>query len=100
MQGKIELNRMKRGYFKVPIELLFVGLNSYELSVYVFMASCKVGFNPSARFMSKKLKISTGTVTKAIKSLIKKNIIEKIQQGELGKRSEYRFVPPTQWEIL
>jgi predicted transcriptional regulator len=99
MNGKSSLNKLKTNYFKIPFQIVNSGLTVVEFAVYIFMASCAEEFDPSVRVIAKKLKLSTGTITRGIKGLLNKNIIQCIDQGELGKRSRYKFLPPSVWEL-
>ncbi len=98
MKNKENLMRMKKDYLKIPNKILRMSLNSVETMLYVYLASCGVNFNPSLKTISKALRISLPTVQKHLKSLIKKNMIEKYHQGGTNNVNRYSFVEPGKWK--
>lgn len=98
MRNKNILNKLKRNYYKVPTKIHQMGLNSTSISLYYLLASFAEEFNPSIRFLQKKLDLSRPTVIKYLKILETKNIIRKYHQGGQNDLNKYEFVNPGEWK--
>ena len=97
MKGKIYLNNLRKGYFKVPFQIKSMGLNNKTLLVYFYLCSCSEEFNPSVRYLASELGISKVTVKECLEELVTKGIITLIKQGKRTKPNEYMFNSPKKW---
>lgn len=97
MKNKINLNKMKKRFFKVPNKLLEVNLPATAIALYVYLAKMPEDFNPSLTTMCRSLKLSRNTVLKYIEELKKRNMIRMIQQGYENTLTKYEFVDTKEW---
>lgn len=81
----------------MPSKATFMNLSAQSLGLYVFLLNLPEDFNPSLKFISKNLKMSKTTAQKHMGILEKRNIIRKIEQGDLNKVNKYAFVHPKEW---
>ena len=97
MQNKSKLAKLKRMYVKIPSKIVDINLSAQSVSIYLYMASCAEGFNPSIRYIGKKLLMAPGTVIKYVEELENRNIIKRISTGGIKKLNKFSFVDPSQW---
>ena len=97
MKGKIYLNSLRKGYFKVPYQIKSMDLNSKSILIYMYLCSYSEDFNPSVRYLASELGISKAKVNESLDELINKGIIQLIKQGNRTKPNEYMFNSPKKW---
>lgn len=98
MKNKLQLNKMKKNYCKIPVKLFYINLSPTAVSIYCFMASHTEEFNPSIKFIAKTLNIAKGTVIRYITELENRNIIKCIRRGGSKIVTEYEFCYIKDWK--
>jgi DNA-binding MarR family transcriptional regulator len=85
-------------YIKIPSKLYDINLSHPAIAIYGYMASCSEAFNPSIRYMSQKLGMTTPTIVKYVKELENRNIILRISTGGMKTLNRYSFTDPSTWK--
>ena len=98
MEGKSNFNKLTSYFFKSSTKIFEMGLSSSSILVFLYLCSNSEEFNPSTRYVAKRLDVSPTTVTKALRELVQHNIIELITKGKPGHSAEYRFLNPKGWK--
>ena len=89
---------MRKGYFKIPSKATFLELPGQALGLYVFLASLEEEFNPSIRFLARKLKMAKISISRNLDLLASRNLIRLISHGDLKEPNKYEFVNPKEWK--
>lgn len=97
MIGKTSINKLRKNYVKIPREIFHIELPAYSLALYVMLVSFSEDYHPSIRVLAKNIGIAPSTTKHYLDTLLKLNIIEKVEQGGLNRNNKYRFVPPAKW---
>lgn len=100
MKNKQKLNHLRSNYFKSTIKIFQMGLDSSAIAVYCYMSSCNEAFDPSVRYMSLRLHMNKNTVTRAVNTLLARNIISLLAAPRRGHTTKYEFVDPEKWVEL
>lgn len=97
MKNKNNIKKIRRDYLKIPTKLCSLNLSAYSIAIFVIMIDCEEGFNPSIKFIGKKIGLSKNTVVKYINELLSTRVIKKLEQGDYNKVSVYSFNHPDLW---
>lgn len=98
MRNKNKLSLLKTKYSKVPNKIFELDLPFQAVALYCLFVSLPEDFNPSVRYVSRRLKMSLNTVRKYVKLLEDAQVVQRYHVGSLkAGSSKYMFLDPNKW---
>jgi predicted transcriptional regulator len=97
MRNKNKINSLKKGYIKVPYEVMTKGLSVTAMGLYMWLLSKSEDFEPNVVYIRRELKLSRNTVYKYLNELLENNIIRVREKGFKGRATKYELVGPKLW---
>lgn len=97
MKNKNRLNRLNKGYIKIPDDIFDMELGPEIIGLFCYLAKQTEDFNPSVRTIGKALRISITSVCKYLKVLQSSNIIRLVKSHSIASPTEYEFIDPKDW---